>query len=82
MYRTSPVWYLDGLAEILIKFSEVFSRDKPPNLFLIPSFNHTELESDGVHLLPYPGLQFVVHLFDQAKEALESTKRFILIILT
>ena len=76
MYRTSPVWYLGGLPEILVRFSEVFSIEKPPNLYLLPSFSFPEFESDGIHLLPYPGLKFVISLFDGAKEALESARRF------
>ena len=78
MYRTTPVWYLDGLPEILIKFSEMYRVDKPPNLHLLPSFQFPDLEADGVHLLPYPGLQYVVSLFDDAFEALRAQKRFVL----
>ena len=58
MYHTSPVWYLDGLPEILLLFSRIFSVDKPPNLHLLPSFSFPDFEFDGIHLLPYPGLQF------------------------
>ena len=75
MYRTNPIWYLDGLSAILVKFSDMFKVDKPPNLYLLPSFNFSDLEADGVHLLPYPGMQFVVHLFDAADEALKAQKR-------
>ena len=75
MYRTSPLWYLDGLPEVLLKFSEVFRAEKPPNLFLLPSFQPTELEADGVHLTPYAGFRFVVHLFDAASEALLKSKQ-------
>ena len=43
--------------------------DRPPNLFLLPSYAMPEYESDGVHLTPFSGLEFVLHLFD-ASEAL------------
>ena len=75
MYRTSPVWYLDGLPEILVKFSKVFSEGKPGNLILMPSFPNPTLEADGVHLTPYSGFEFVVSLFDSADELLSNLRK-------
>ena len=75
MYRLSPVWLLDGMSEIMLKFSEVMSCEKPRNLLLLPSFPTPCLESDGIHLTPYSGLQFIVHLFDVASEAVGNLKK-------
>ena len=75
MYRTTPLWYRDGMSEILLKFSEVFTKEKPVNLFLMPSFHSPVLEADGVHLTPFSGLHFVVSLFDSALELLKNSKR-------
>ena len=71
MYRTSPVWYREGLAEILSLFSQTFRRDKPDNLHLLPSFATPEYDSGGVHLTPYSGLEFLMHLFDSANDLLD-----------
>lgn len=38
MYRTSPVWYREGLPEILTLFSQLFSTDRPENLHILSSF--------------------------------------------
>ena len=67
MFRLTPVWYNDGLHEILMKFSTVMSSDQPSNLLLMRSFNNPALEDDGVHLTAYSGLEYVVHLFDSAE---------------
>ena len=75
MYRTSPVWYLDGLPEIMLKFSELMKMDRPRNLYLLPSFPNVGLEADGIHLNPYSGLQFVVHMFDSAASIIEDLKK-------
>ena len=75
MYRTSPVWYLDGLPEILLKFSELMKVDCPKNLHLLPSFPNMCLEADGVHLNPYSGLEFVVHMFDSAASIIDNAKK-------
>ena len=63
MYRQSPLWYRDGLPDVLTKFSSIF-KDRPSNLHLMSSFATPEFISDGVHLTPYSGLEFVLHLFD------------------
>ena len=71
MYRSTPMWYRNAMPEILQKFSEVM-KSRPPNLLLMPSFPRPSLESDGVHLTAYSGLEFVVHLFDSALEVVGS----------
>ena len=55
-------------------FSQSFSQfsDRPPNMLLLPSFSTPEYESDGVHLTPYSGLVYIMHLFDSAEEALNT----------
>ena len=71
MYRESPIWYRENLSQILTKFSEVFSRNES-GILLMPSFPTPSLETDGVHLTAYSGLEFVLHLFDNAKSIIES----------
>ena len=68
MYRSSPTWYRDGLPEILTMFSQTLSYDRPANLHLLSSFPTPDYGPDGVHLTPYSGLEFVMHLFDSAHE--------------
>ena len=72
MYRVAPIWYREGLSEILAVFSQLFNSDKPDNLILLPSFATPSFEADGVHLTPYSGLEFVFHLFDSTQIALEN----------
>ena len=72
MYRTAPVWYRDGLPEILMLFSQSLITEKPANLHILPSFSTPEFEADGVHLTIYSALQFVLHLFDSAQELLDN----------
>ena len=67
MYRRSPLWYRDGLPEILNKFSALSKVHSQPNLGFLPSFPTPVLEADGVHLTPFSGLEFVVHLFDSSQ---------------
>lgn len=69
MYRSSPLWYREGLPEILQKFSSVMQK-KPVNTFLLPSFSSPKFEQDGVHLTAYSGSEFVLHLFDSVKTVL------------
>ena len=71
MYRTSPTWYREGLPEVLTLFSQTMTSDKPPNLHLLPSFATPDFESDGVHLTPYSGLEYVLHLLDSAHDLFE-----------
>jgi len=42
------------------------------NLYAFPSFPTPAFEDDGVHLNPYSGYEFVLHLFDSAKTLLTS----------
>ena len=72
MYRTTPLWYLDGLSEVLLKFSSIMDPERPKNLLLLPSFPNPVLEADGVHLLPYSGYEYVLHLFDSACNLMRS----------
>ena len=73
MYRTTPLWYREGLPEIMNLFSQSFRNPaKPANLLLLPSFATPDYESDGVHLTAYSGLEYILHLFDSSQEALES----------
>ena len=72
MYRTSPVWYREGLPEVLTTFSQVMLQDRPPNLLLLPSFPTPAYVVDGIHLTPYSGLEFMMHLFDSSDELLNT----------
>ena len=70
MYRTHPIWYREGLPEIMTLFSQSMTADRPPNLHVLSSFATPEFEANGVHLTAYSGLEFVLHLFDGASELL------------
>lgn len=72
MYWNHPIWYRDGLPEILTRFSSELMRDKPINLLPLPSFPTPSFEDDGVHLTAYSGLEFVLHLFDSSCSILDS----------
>lgn len=72
MYRTSPLWYREGLPEILTLFSGTMNQDKPQNMFLLPSFPTPDFDQDGVHLTPISGFEFILHLFDGSQHVLES----------
>ena len=71
MYRVYPIWYREGLPEILKKFSETMV-SKAKNIRLLPSFATPAFESDGVHLTPYSGMEFVLHLFDSASSLIDT----------
>ena len=73
MYRASPLWYSDGLAEVMNKFSTIFSQDRPVNLLLMPSFPTPVFDQDGVHLSPLSGLDYLFFLFDAARETLATS---------
>ena len=73
MYRSRPLWYREGLPEILTLFSQTMSQDRPDNLYLLPSFATPDFEADGVHLTAYSGLEFISHLFDSAVERLDTS---------
>ena len=72
MYRSAPLWYRDGMPEILKKFSAVFGKDQArvANLLLMPSFPTPSFEEDGVHLTPISGLEYLYHLFDDARNVI------------
>ena len=70
MYRTIPLWYRHHLPELATVFSEVFSRDRPPNLFLLSSFVNQDILEDGYHLSPVAGLYYLLHLFDESEKLL------------
>ena len=70
MYRGSPLWYRDGLADILGKFSQIMSQDRPSNLLLMPSFSSPVFDQDGIHLSPTSGLEYLFHLFDSARDVI------------
>ena len=73
MYRSYPVWYREGLPEIMGLFSQTFSPgERPPNLLLLPSFPTPEFDSDGVNLTAYSGLEYIMHLFDSAESVLST----------
>ena len=72
MYRQHPEWYRNGLPEILTKFSKMLSALRSPAFHLLPSFSAQDLVDDGIHLTPYAGLKFVVHLFDSSLDAIKS----------
>ena len=71
MYRTRPLWYQEGLPEILTLFSQIMLAEKPENLHPLSSFATPDFDQDGVHLTPYSGLEFVLGLFDGAQTLLE-----------
>ena len=74
MYRSRPVWYREGLPEILSMFSQHLSRDVPPTLRILPSFSTPEYQNDGVSLTSYAGLEYVLHLFDSTQDLLDRSK--------
>ena len=57
-----------------MKFSTIMSANCPKNLHLLRSFQNPVLESDGVHLTPYSGYSYILHLFDSTNELLQSLK--------
>ena len=70
MYRMEPVWYRDGLPEVMTTFSDAFRSERPPNLLVMSSFPTPSYEADGVHLTAYSGLEYLMHLFDGAEAAI------------
>ena len=71
MYRSNPLWYRDGLAEVVKSFSSLMIKDRPTNLLMMPSFSSLSFEADGIHLTPYAGLEFIYFLFDSARDAIQ-----------
>ena len=72
MYRRLPLWYRDGLPEVLTRFSAELMRERPPNLLSMASFPTPSFEDDGVHLTAYSGLEFVLHLFDTSETLIDA----------
>lgn len=71
MYRMFPIWYRDGIADVLTRFSVIASRVKDlANFGVLPSFSSPSFESDGVHLTPFSGQEFVLHLFSSSQETI------------
>ena len=72
MYRKTPLWFRDGMPEILNCFSSAYAKNAVlvSNLSAMPSFPTPSFESDGIHLNPYSGLEYVLHLFDRAETIL------------
>lgn len=71
MYRKFPIWYRDGIADVLTRFSVLLSKIKGlKNFGMLPSFSSPSFESDGVHLTPFSGQEFVLHLFSSAQEVI------------
>ena len=76
MYRHFPIWYRDGLSEVMQKFSSIMSHklEGQANVHLLPSFPTPSFEPDGVHLTPFSGLEFILHLFDSASSLITTLK--------
>ena len=72
MYRRLPLWYRDGLSQVLSRFSFASKNCQQPNFGLLPSFPSPAFEADGVHLTAYSGMEYVLHLFDSCQHLLES----------
>jgi len=74
MYRQSPIWYRENLPEVMTRFSSSFARSSLliKNLFAMPSFATPVFESDGTHLTPASGHEFILHLFARAQMILDA----------
>ena len=74
MYRSFPIWYRDGVSEVLQKFSTMMcsKASGPSNVHLLPSFSTPTFETDGIHLTPYSGLEFILHLFDSSTSLIKT----------
>ena len=83
MYRTNPLWYRDGLSDIMIKFSSMFAKpDRPANIRMMPGFQTPQLEADGVHLNPYSGSQYILYLFNTPQDIINDSDRTVDVRLT
>jgi len=74
MYRHCPLWFRDGMGEVLHCFSSFYAKYAVarPQLSAMPGFPKPSFESDGVHLTPYSGLEYVLHLFDRSETILSN----------
>ena len=75
MYRTTPLWYRDSLPEVMLTLSSLISKieERPSNLWVMPAFAKVQLESDGVHLNPYSGSEFIVYLFSASETLIKTS---------
>ena len=71
VYCLAHIWYREGLPEVLQKFSDLM-KSRPSYCHMMPSFPTPSYEDDGIHLTPYFGLEFVLHLFDSLASLLDS----------
>ena len=71
MYRQLPEWYRNSLPKLLPQFSKALSALRSPGFHLLPSLQTQDLEDDGIHLTPYSGLKYVVHLFDSSLDVIK-----------
>ena len=72
MYQMSPLWYREGLPEILNLFSQIMTSEKAENLHLLSSFATPEFDKSGISLTPYSGMEFVLNLIDGAQEIIDN----------
>ena len=75
MYRTLPLWYRDGISDIMDKFASVMKmkgQERPSNLWLMPSFTSVKLVADGVHLDPISGAEYVLYLVEKPQELVDT----------
>ena len=71
MYRSNPIWYREGLPEVLTLFSQELGKGLPPNFRLLPSFATPEFDHGGVHLTSFSGLEYLLHLFDSSTDLMD-----------
>ena len=74
MYRRSPLWYREGLPEVLTRFSAAF-RQRSCNIHMLPSFPTPDYDPDGIHLTAYSGLEYMIHLFDSSANLLDDLSK-------
>ena len=55
---------------MLTTFSQAFAQERPANLLMMPSFATPAFQADGVHLTPFSGLEYLMHLFDSSEDLL------------
>jgi hypothetical protein len=74
MFRRSPIWYREGLPEVMTRFSASFVKNSlmVKNLFAMPGFPTPTFEEDGIHLTAYSGYQYVLHLFSRSQTLLDA----------
>jgi len=66
--RLRPTWYLPELPQFQSAITNALRRHAPAiTTIKTIAFNKGDLDSDGIHLLPMPGIQYLMHLIDQPK---------------